>query len=119
MFRKSYRISDTFKTADYLGQKAELAFESDKLKLGTPSFTPSMLQQHYAAQSKRYPIQAFTDMYTHDPIQEYSRSKDELDKLRTKALKIAQLTQKLYNLTVLEEIRVSRSLSVEGLVLLW
>ena len=43
------------------------------------------------------------DLYLHDPLQEYAKSRDDLQRLNQKAKKISQLTQKLYQLAVLEE----------------
>lgn len=43
------------------------------------------------------------DLYLHDPLQEYAKSRDDMQRLNLKAKKISQLTQKLYQLAVLEE----------------
>ena len=42
-------------------------------------------------------------MYVHDALQQYARSHQERHELTIKAKKIAQLTQKLYALSLLEE----------------
>jgi hypothetical protein len=42
-------------------------------------------------------------MYLHDAMQEYAKSHDDFQRLSQKAKKIAQLTQKLYQLDLLEE----------------
>ena len=42
-------------------------------------------------------------MYVHDAMQEYAKSRDDMQRLNMKAKKIAQLTQKLYQLHLLEE----------------
>ena len=39
----------------------------------------------------------------HDALQEYSKSRSEYNRLNAKVVKISQLAQKLYNLTLLEE----------------
>ena len=43
------------------------------------------------------------EMYVHDALQEYSRSRSEYRDLSLKVRKVSQLAQKLYNLTLLEE----------------
>lgn len=42
-------------------------------------------------------------MYVHDAVQQYSRSRTEYRELNLKMKKVAQLAQKLYNLTLMEE----------------
>ena len=42
-------------------------------------------------------------MYMHDAMQEYAKTRDDMQRLQQKAKKIAQLSQKLYQLHVLEE----------------
>lgn len=39
----------------------------------------------------------------HDAVQQYSRSRTEYRELNLKMKKVAQLAQKLYNLTLMEE----------------
>jgi len=42
-------------------------------------------------------------MYVDDAVQEYASSREEYRNLNLKVKKVAQLAQKLYNLTLLEE----------------
>lgn len=42
-------------------------------------------------------------MYVHDTMSEYCKTRDEYNQITRKARKVSQLTQKLFNLTQLEE----------------
>ena len=42
-------------------------------------------------------------MHLHDSVQQYARTRDEQKRVHLKAKKIAQLTTKLYHLSVLED----------------
>ena len=67
-----------------------------------------MLFEYYLSRQRRYPIQAFLDIYFFDTLQEHARSYDEKQRLLLKTKKFSQLAQKLYNLKVLEDQMVLR-----------
>lgn len=54
-------------------------------------------------------------MFFFDAVQEYARNKDDLQRITGKTKKVAQLTQKLYNLTMLEERLMARKKYLEAM----
>ena len=64
---------------------------------------------------KRYPVQAFLDMYFFDSLMKFSNDREEHDRLYAKTKKFAQLSQKYYNLLKAEN-DYKRSLKVKQVV---
>ena len=64
-------------------------------------------------QTKRYPIQAFLDVYFFDTLQEHARSYDEKQRLLAKTRRFSQLAQRLFYLRRIEEALVIRLKALE------
>ena len=90
----------------------------DRFDLQAQSFNIKDIYQHYYSnvsnpitdelQTKRYPIQAFLDIYFFDTLQEHARCYDEKQRLLAKTRRFSQLAQRLFYLRRIEEAFVIR-----------
>mmetsp|Transcript_21289 Transcript_21289/g.23696 ORF Transcript_21289/g.23696 Transcript_21289/m.23696 type:complete len:99 (+) Transcript_21289:2-298(+) len=79
----------------YKGQRKDFKF-------GSHNFEISQVYDTFI-QKKRYPVQAFLDIYFFDSLQEFSSEKNEYERLYNKCQKFSQLSQKYLNLLEAEK----------------